>query len=114
VRQASKLQAMVGVALALAVSACGDPSPSEQCEDLLQVACERAVECLSGATTVTQCVSDISRFTNCQRVTEHFSTYEPCHDQLEDATCSALVRRDAQMSYTILLPAVCGDVIPTQ
>jgi hypothetical protein len=101
--------ALVGV---LAVAACGgDDSPEEKCETLINIVCDRAVECIGGATEA-QCRAEVGAAIPCGSATSVGATYDSCTDMLRANSCAVLFPIDPNtMSPTLVLPNDCVGVI---
>ena len=90
---------------------CGsDPSPVEQCDDLVDVLCDRGVQCLGGSHA--ECVQAIQGELACGGARQVSASYDRCIDQLQGASCGLLFPVDSQTGAPDLrLPADCMGVI---
>jgi hypothetical protein len=112
---------MVARALVLAVLGCvgcgGDKSPSEECEDLVDLTCDRAVECLPGASGMhAACVHAVEQAgLSCSATKSVKPSYDRCIDQLNEQSCRMLFPIDPDTGdQTTELPAECSGVLVTQ
>ena len=96
---------------------CGaDKSPVDKCDDLINVVCDRAVQCLgpSGGTQA-QCVQQVQASLPCGSAKSVSASYDRCIDQLDSDDCSVLFPTDPQTGQqTLKLPADCMSVILTR
>jgi hypothetical protein len=105
---------MIAVVLSVGVLGCGggDPSPREQCEDLLDVICGRAVKCILGtAGREGECVDALQRVAGCERVRQESRSYDRCVDRVEAQLCADLFQNSTAAKITVFLPAECSDVV---
>lgn len=84
----------------------GGSSPEEKCDDLIDLVCDRVVECVPDEVTRSQCISELRSALPCGMADRVSSTYDRCMDLLEDLTCSALFPNDE-----LVVPADCENVI---
>lgn len=112
---------MVARVVVLAVLGCigcgGDKSPSEKCEDLVNLSCDRAVECLSWASGMhTACVQAVEQAgLSCTATKSVKPSYDRCIDQLNEQSCRMLFPIDPNTGDQALeLPAECNGVLVTQ
>jgi hypothetical protein len=105
---------MIAVVLSVGLSGCGggDPSPREQCEDLLDVICGRAVKCILGAGgREDACFDALKRVAGCERIQQESRSYDRCVDRVESQLCADLFQNSTPAKITVFLPAECGDVV---
>ena len=96
----------------LAVVACGGKSAESKCEDLIDVTCDRAVECVPGAGTVEACVMQLRSVLPCGNADRVSDSYDACMDQLDGLSCAVLFPNDPMTGMpTLMLPADCNMVI---
>ncbi len=97
----------VGCAVVFLV-ACGggSASPAEKCDDLVDLVCDRALECVPGAGTHSACVAEVQSNLDCDRAQDVTASYRACMTQLRSTTCGSLFPNDM-----IVLPADCNGVI---
>lgn len=112
---------MVAEAVVLAVLGCvgcgGDKSPGEKCEDLINLTCDRAVECLPGVSGMhAACVQAVEQAgLSCSATKSVKPSYDRCIDQLNEQSCRMLFPTDPDTGdQTIALPAECSGVLVTQ
>jgi hypothetical protein len=112
---------MVAKAVVLAVLGCvgcgGDKSPSEKCEDLVNLTCDRAVECLPGVSGMhAACVQAVEQAgLSCSATKSVKPGYDRCIDQLDAQSCQTLFPTDSGTGdRTLELPADCSGVLLTQ
>lgn len=112
---------MVAKAMVLAVLGCvgcgGDRSPSEKCEDLVNLTCDRAVECLPGASGMhAACVQAVEQAgLSCSATKSVKPGYDRCIDQLNAQSCPVLFPIDPGTGDQMLaLPTECSGVLLTQ
>lgn len=90
----------------------GGSSPVEKCDDLVDIVCERAVECLPGAGTHGACVQEVQQVIPCGSAKQVSASYDRCMNQLEAASCSVLFPTNPQSGQReLVLPADCMSVI---
>jgi len=87
---------------------CGEDSPTEKCDDLVDVTCDRAVECVSGAGTRAQCIMEVQAALPCGMATSVTASYPRCLTQMKTSSCAVLFP-GGQLD----LPADCNGVILT-
>src|SRR5688500_8632799 len=94
------------VLLSLCLVACGGGgrSPVERCDDLVDVLCDRAVECISGAGTHATCVQELQGALACGSVKAVSASYDRCMDQLATHTCGVLFPLDSAGEPSLRLP----------
>lgn len=112
---------MVAKAVVLAVLGCvgcgGDKSPSEKCADLINLSCDRLVECLPGASGMhAACVQAVEQAgLSCTATKSVKPSYDRCIDQLNEQSCRVLFPTDPDTGdQTLELPAECSGVLVTQ
>lgn len=95
----------------LGVAACStELSPVDKCDDLVEVICDRGVQCLGGSHT--ECVQVLQTELACGRARSVSASYDRCISQLETNSCSVLFPIDPQTGAPSLrLPADCMQVI---
>lgn len=94
--------------LASFVAACGEDTPAEKCDNLVDIACDRAVECVPASGTHAQCVQQVQTSLPCGSAKSVTASYGRCVDQLESVSC-AILFPNGQLD----LPADCSGVILT-
>lgn len=101
-------------ALVLALAGCGaDESAVEKCDDLVNVVCDRGVQCLGG--TQSECVQQVRQVLPCGSAKTVSASYDRCIDQLNADSCSVLFPPDPQTGQpSLTLPADCMSVILTR
>ena len=101
------------LALVWVVGCGGEPSPVEKCDDLLDVLCDRGVQCLGG--THAECVQALQSALPCGSAKAVSASYDRCIDQLQGASCASLFPPDPQSGQPALrLPADCMSVVLTR
>ncbi len=96
---------------------CGtdSPSPVEQCDDLVDVICDRAVSCLPSIGTHATCVQELQQEIPCGSVKRVSASYDRCMSQLRTSSCPVLFPPDTQTGSPMLeLPADCMSVVLTR
>ena len=85
----------------------GSDTPVEKCDDLVDLVCDRAVDCVPTAGTHAECVTEVeaSGF-DCGAATDVSPSYGACMMQLRSTTCGSLFPNDM-----LSLPADCSGVI---
>ncbi len=101
----------VGLCLVGLVGCGSEKSPVEKCDDLVEVVCDRGVECAPELGTKSSCVQAIKQALPCGMAERVSNSYDRCMDQLEDNSCSALYPRDSEGDISLNLPADCFAVI---
>lgn len=93
---------------------CGaEKSPVEKCDDLVDVICDRGVQCLGGS--VNECVQAVRSELPCGSAKSVSASYDRCVDQLETNSCSVLFPTNPMTGQPeIRLPADCMQVILTR
>ena len=106
----------VMVLVVLGCVGCGDKSPSEKCEDLIDSICDRAVECITGADGMhRQCVDAVKQQLSCGAVKSVKPSYDRCIDLLNGQSCNTLFPPDPTTGSQMLkLPVECNGVLSTQ
>jgi hypothetical protein len=90
-----------------------EPSPVEKCDDLVDVLCTRATQCVAG-TTHTECVQAVKTGLPCGSAKDVTSSYDRCIDQLNGASCNVLFSTNPTTGELQLqLPADCKGTILT-
>lgn len=99
---------IIGCVVVSFVVACGggSDSPSEKCDDLVDLVCDRLVECIPGAGTHGACVAEVQSSLNCDAAASVTENYTPCLMQLRSMSCGSLFPNDM-----LALPADCNGVI---
>lgn len=94
-----------------AIAACGtESSPVEKCDDLVDVLCNRAVQCGGGSHA--ECVEAVKTELPCGAAKSVSGTYDRCVDQLQGASCNVLFGTNPSTGEPELrLPADCNAVI---
>jgi hypothetical protein len=95
------------------VIGCGtDKSPVEKCDDLINVLCDRGVECLPNAGDHTTCVQQVQQSIPCGTAKSVSATYDRCVNELMADSCPVLFPPDPQSGQpTLKLPADCMSVV---
>ena len=91
---------------------CGgdEPSPVEKCDDLVDVLCDRAVECINVGTH-SECVQMVQSALACGDVVEVTSKYDRCKEQMASFDCAILFPVDPETGERQLdNPADCEGV----
>lgn len=103
----------VMVVVALGCVGCGDKSPSEKCEDLVDVTCDRIVECITGAAGMHgACVNDFKQVLSCSDIKSVKPSYDRCVDSLNEQSCKTLFPADPMTGeQTVELPDECNGVL---
>lgn len=99
------------------VSCGGEKSPAEKCEDLVDLVCDRAVECIAGASGMhRECVEGVEQSgLQCSTTKSVKPSYDRCVDLLNDQSCQTLFPADPDTGdQTIALPTECNGVVVTQ
>jgi hypothetical protein len=94
----------------LLVGCGGGKSPVEKCDDLVDVVCDRTVECVSGVTKA-DCVQAVQQQLPCGAAKSVSESYNRCIDQLDNDSCAILFPPDQNGQPTLALPADCNSVI---
>ncbi|MFN0246712.1 MAG: hypothetical protein ACKV2T_07370 [Kofleriaceae bacterium] len=84
----------------------GSETPPDKCDDLVDLVCDRAVDCVPSAGTHAQCVADVSTALDCDAAVDVTASYASCMSQLRTTTCGSLFPNDM-----LSLPADCNGVI---
>lgn len=101
--------------LLFALAGCAtERSPVEKCDDLVDVLCDRAIQCFPSAGTHTQCVQELQQVLPCGSAKSVSASYDRCVDQLQADSCPVLFPLDAQGQPTLKLPADCMSVVLTR
>lgn len=105
------MTAKLGCLAVAVLLGCGtERSPVEQCDDLVDVLCDRGVQCLGGTTA--ECVQAVQTQLSCGAVKAVSASYDRCIDQLQAAGCASLFPLDPQTGEPALqLPADCMGVV---
>jgi hypothetical protein len=95
---------------------CGDKSPAEKCDDLVSLICDRAVDCIAGASGMhAECVHAFDQVMLCENTKSVGPSYDRCLDQLEAQSCQALFPTDPDTGeQTLTLPVDCESVLSTE
>lgn len=95
---------------------CGDKSPKEKCEDLIDTVCDRGVECIAGAAGMHEgCVHAVEQELSCESIKSVSPSYDRCIDLLNEQSCNILFPTDpATGDQKLELPAECRGVLSTQ
>jgi hypothetical protein len=102
--------------LVLVGTGCGDKSPAEKCKDLISSVCDRAVDCISGASGMQDdCVRAVESGFSCSDTKSVGPGYDSCMDTLDELSCSTLFPIDPGTGeLTVHLPDTCIGVLSTQ
>ena len=91
-------------------SACGGGSSAvDKCDDLVDVTCDRAVECIPSGGTHAQCVEQVQAQLPCGSAKKVSASYSRCISQLKSTSCASLFP-----AGNLQLPADCNGVILTE
>lgn len=96
--------------LGFLLAACGGSSAVDKCDDLVDVVCDRTVECVSGITK-TDCVQAVQQQLPCGSAKKVSASYDRCMDQLNNDSCDILFPPDSNGQPSLALPADCNAVI---
>jgi len=89
----------------------GDKSPKEKCDDLVNMFCDRLVECVQDAAGMhSACVQTFESIQSCSAIKSVGASYDDCLSQLDSQTCQMLF----PMSGSASLPSACSGVLSTQ
>jgi len=88
--------------------ACGEESPVEKCDHLVEVTCDRAVQCIPNAGTHSECVQAVQTALPCGSAVSVTASYDRCVNQIDTVGC-AILFPNGQLD----LPADCEGVILT-
>ena len=101
----------LGCLVVVLLSGCGtEKSPVEKCDDLVDVLCDRGVQCLGG--THAECMQAVQSQLPCGSVKAVSASYDRCIDQLQAGSCSSLFPPNPQTGQPeIRLPADCMSVV---
>lgn len=104
------------VLVLLVATACGgtEPSPVEKCDDLIDLLCDRAVQCIPTGGSHRTCVQEVQQELACGSVKAVSASYDRCMNQLSATSCPVLFPNDAQGQPTLELPADCMSVVLTR
>lgn len=107
------MQQVSVVLLVMFALGCGaEPSPVDQCDDLVDLICDRAVVCLPMAGTKASCVQMVNQVISCGAAKQVSASYDRCMSQLNTTSCSVLFPASPQTGNGELrLPADCMAVI---
>lgn len=95
----------------LMLVACGGgKSAVEKCDDLIDVVCDRTVECVQGVTQG-DCVAAVQQQLPCGSAKKVSASYDRCIDQLNNDSCAILFPPDQNGQPSLALPADCNSVI---
>lgn len=86
-----------------------EKSPVEKCDDLVDVLCNRGVQCLGGSHA--ECVQAVQSELPCGSARAVSDSYDRCIDQLQAASCSSLFPPNQQGDPEVRLPADCMSVV---
>lgn len=86
--------------------ACGEDSPVEKCDHLVDITCDRAVECIPTGGTHAECVEEVRQQLPCGSAKSVTESYDRCVDQIDSVTCGTLFPNNM-----LDLPADCSGVI---
>jgi hypothetical protein len=94
--------------VAIVVGCGGSDSPVDKCDDLVDITCDRAIDCVAGAGTHAECVQEVQAVLPCGMAKSVTPSYARCISQMKSNTCAALFP-GGQLD----LPADCEGVILT-
>ena len=87
-----------------------EESAVDKCDDLVDVICDRGVQCLGGSHS--ECVQAVQRELPCGSAKKVSASYDRCMSQLQTNSCSVLFPTNPQTGQPeIRLPADCQSVI---
>ena len=89
----------------------GEPSPVERCDELVDLLCDRALQCVAGAGTHATCVQALQGELPCGSVKAVSASYDRCMDQLATHSCGVLFPPDLMGQPSLRLPADCMSVV---
>jgi len=93
-------------------SGCGDKSPKEHCQDLVDMICDRIVECLADARGMHDaCVRGFESVQSCSSVKSIGETFDDCMDQIDARSCQSLFPTVSGGMASISLPQACSGVL---
>lgn len=113
-RSTPSVDSMLRILCVSLLVACGsEPSPVEKCDDLVDLVCDRAVQCIpSEVGTHVTCVQQLQQVLPCGSVKAVSASYDRCMDQLAADSCAVLFPIDPQTGGPMLkLPADCQSVV---
>lgn len=90
------------------LAACGEDSPVEKCDNLVEITCDRAVQCIPTGGTHAECVQEVQTALPCGSAKSVTASYDRCVSQLKTISCAILFPNNQ-----IDLPADCEGVILT-
>lgn len=102
------------VLCALVGTGCGGDAktPVQKCDDLIDLLCDRGVQCIPDGGTKTDCVQVVQQRLPCGMAKTVTSSYDRCTAQLRTDSCAVLFPADPQTGAPVLsLPADCVGVI---
>jgi hypothetical protein len=102
------------VAAVLVASGCGGSgsrSPEQKCDDLVDTVCERLANCLNVPSQKADCIRGAGQSLSCSAAKSVTDGYDTCMDDLDDASCDALLDTDDNGDPEVTLPASCRAVI---
>jgi hypothetical protein len=107
---------MVTVLVGFGGMGCGDKSPAEKCQDLVSSVCDRAVECIPGASAMhDDCVRAGEGELSCSATKSVGKSYDECVDLLNQQSCRTLFPTDARSGAIMFdLPEACFGVLSTE
>lgn len=96
---------------ACSLGACAtEPSAIDKCDNLVDVLCDRGVQCLGGSHT--ECIQAFNNELPCGSAKAVSASYDRCLSQIEGNSCSVLFPVDPSNGQRVLqLPADCNEVI---
>jgi len=94
--------------LASLLVACGEDTPVEKCDHLVDITCDRAVQCIPNGGTHSECVQAVQTALPCGSAVSVTASYDRCVNQLDTVGC-AILFPNGQLD----LPADCDGVILT-
>jgi hypothetical protein len=104
---------LAGFGLCLVLGCGGGDSPVDKCDDLLDVTCNRAVECLGEAAVgnQSQCLETLRANFACSQVASVNSNYPRCMEEMSSFSCNTLFQVDpADGQRKLVNPADCNAV----
>jgi hypothetical protein len=84
----------------------GSDSPADKCDDLVDIVCDRAIECVPSAGTHASCVTEANGALNCDAATGVTAQYPSCLSMVRTLACATLFPNDM-----LTLPSECSGVI---
>ena len=109
------MKVVIGLGL-LGGSGCGagGRSPKDKCDDLVDVACTRIVECIPGAAGMHDaCIQEFEAMQSCADIKSVGPSYDECVSQLGSRSCESLFPGSGSGTPSVALPSACTGVLST-